>query len=130
MALRAGRRAPPCHDASPLPLASSPSLPQGRAGRDGQPSRSLVYYSVQDRQRLEYVLSKGEEEQAERRAQRRGGQQQPGSGGGGERPRQVVQFGQVRRQRAPAESAGVEWLACEERALLRAGSSPHQPPLT
>ena len=77
----------------------------GRAGRDGQPSVSIVYYSTEDRQRQEFVLGKGDEERQQKRQAAAqgggGGGRGGGSAGGGSgensssNPRQLQQFGQV-----------------------------------
>ncbi len=29
----------------------------GRAGRDGQPAKSVLFYDIEDRQRMDYILS-------------------------------------------------------------------------
>ncbi|KAI3435708.1 hypothetical protein D9Q98_001766 [Chlorella vulgaris] len=39
----------------------------GRAGRDGNPSRSVVYYSRRDRQRREFIIGKEQQQQQQRR---------------------------------------------------------------
>ncbi|PRW59746.1 ATP-dependent DNA helicase Q-like 3 isoform X1 [Chlorella sorokiniana] len=69
----------------------------GRAGRDGQPSQSIVYYSTEDRQRIEYVLAKGDEERQEKRQARQGARASSGSSGGagGTQQKQLQAFGQV-----------------------------------
>lgn len=113
-----------------------------RAGRDGQPAQSVVYYSTevgrwhsmtwpgmpcscipcqairlsllclvtgptmlppclpmfrpsQDRQRIEYVLAKGDEERQEKRQARQGTHTSGSGGGGGAQQKQLQAFGQV-----------------------------------
>ncbi|KAL4458301.1 hypothetical protein ABPG75_013166 [Micractinium tetrahymenae] len=62
----------------------------GRAGRDGAPSHSIVYFSTEDRQRQEFVLGKGDERTAKDDRRRR-----RSSGDDDGRPNQLQQFGQV-----------------------------------
>lgn len=49
----------------------------------------------QDRQRIEYVLAKGDEERQEKRQARQGAASASGSGGGGAPQKQLQAFGQV-----------------------------------
>ena len=62
--LRAGDRGPPCY--ADVRLVAHVNLPKslegfyqesGRAGRDGLHAESVLFYDVEDRQRMDYILS-------------------------------------------------------------------------
>ena len=41
----------------------------GRAGRDGLPAQSVLYYGVEDRRRMDALLAKGDRRHARKRPQ-------------------------------------------------------------